>query len=56
VRGLYGVVEMERATLGMLVTTSTFTKDAIELARTVEHRLALKDFTDVQNFLRDYLR
>jgi restriction system protein len=51
VRTLYGVVEFERATAGILVTTSSFTKDAREFARTIECRMALKDFLDVKTWL-----
>jgi len=51
VRALYGVVEFERATAGMLVTTSGFTNGALELARRSKHRLALNDYDDVVQWI-----
>lgn len=54
VRGLYGVVEKERATLGMLVTTSSFTTGAIEFAHEVQHRMSLKDYRTLIDMLRQY--
>ncbi len=54
VRSLYGVVESERASLGMLVTTSSFTSGAIDFARSVEHRVSLKDYTAVTEMLKRY--
>jgi len=47
VRELYGVVESENATAGMLVTTSSFTKGARELQKKREYRLSLKDYIDL---------
>lgn len=43
-RGLYGVVEQQGATRGIIATTSFFTKGAVEFRNTVEHRLGLADF------------
>lgn len=56
VRGLLGTVEHERANLGMLVTTSTFAKDALEFGRAHKFRLSLKDNADVFAWLQSYLR
>lgn len=44
VRELFGVVEAERATAGLLVTTSRFTKGALRFRETLRHRMSLKDF------------
>lgn len=51
VRELYGVVEQERATAGILVTTSTFTRDAVEFRRPIGRRLSLLDYQDLVSWL-----
>jgi hypothetical protein len=52
VRSLYGVVEAERATAALLVTTSYFTRDAVRFKEQVPHRLALTDYKQLVNWLR----
>ncbi len=52
VRELYGTVEAEQATAGMLITTSYFTKDAKEFTQKVKHRMALRDFNDLVKQLK----
>ncbi len=47
VRELYGNVEAEKATAGMLITTSYFTKDAKEFTQKTKHRMALRDYNDL---------
>jgi hypothetical protein len=47
VRGLYGVVEQENATAGLLFTSSRFTKGAMEFQRLVRHRLTLHDYESI---------
>lgn len=47
VRELYGTVEAEKATAGMLITTSYFTKDAKEFTKKTKHRMALRDYNDL---------
>ena len=54
VRGLYGAVERERATSGLIVTTSFFTADAIAERKRIEHRMQLADFNNVKQFLEDW--
>lgn len=44
VRGLYGVVEQQRATQGIIATTSFFTRDAKAFHSSVPYRLGLADF------------
>jgi hypothetical protein len=44
VRALYGVVEADRATAGLLVTTSHFTRGALQFTDQLRNRLALKDY------------
>jgi hypothetical protein len=52
VRALYGVLEAERANMGMIVTTSNFTQPAREFERSVKNRLVLRDFGDLAKWLR----
>ncbi|MDR2570450.1 MAG: restriction endonuclease [Oscillospiraceae bacterium] len=54
IRSVYGVLEMEKSTGGIICTTSRFSKDAIyeiEL-RNLRHRIELKDFEDIKELLR----
>lgn len=52
VRGLYGVVEQERATAGLLVTSSYFSREALAFAEGVKYRLNLRDYNDVSTWIR----
>ena len=54
VRGLYGVKVAESATQAILVTTSTFTKDAINWVKPRKFELELKDYKDIQRWCEDY--
>jgi len=54
VRGLYGVVEQQRATRGLIATTSFFTKDAMAFRDSVQYRLALADFDQITQFLHEW--
>lgn len=54
VRSLYGVVERERATHGILATTSYFTRGAIEESRALKYRVSLADFEQVYNWANEY--
>lgn len=56
VRHLYGVVESERATGGILATTSRFTRGAREFQEKIQTRLSLKDYVDLQKMLDKALR
>lgn len=51
VRSLYGVVELERATAGVLVTTSRFTRGALDLGKALRYRLSLQDFHALKQWL-----
>ena len=53
VRQLYSVVMAERATAGILATTSFFTKDArrFQLDQGLHYQLSLRDFLDLQSWL-----
>ncbi len=52
VRALYGVIEDAQATRGLIVTTSFFTKGAIQFADRHKHQLALHDYTKLVEGLR----
>lgn len=52
VRALYGELEKERATAGLLVTTSRFTKDAVAWGEPLRYRLALRDYDALTQWLR----
>ena len=54
VRGLYGVVSAENATKGIIVTTSSFTKNAIDFASPLEYKLSLRDFDALKDWLDKY--
>jgi hypothetical protein len=55
VQRLYGVVTQERATAGLIVTTSRFTKDALSFAETVQHQIGLKDYEVLKHWLKAHL-
>ena len=52
VRALSGVVELGRATSGIVLTTSRFTSGAKTLRRELEYRMSLKDFSDFKLLLQ----
>jgi HJR/Mrr/RecB family endonuclease len=54
IRGLYGVTEAHHANLGLVITTSTFTKDAREEKLRIGPRIDLKEFNDLCNWLAPY--
>ena len=51
VRGLYGVTEMQRANFGLLITTSSFTKNAREETVRIGPRMQLKEYQDLCTWL-----
>lgn len=51
-RQLYGAVQQEQASGGIIVTTSYFTKPAIDFARLVEYQLFLADFDDLSQWFK----
>ncbi|HSS21196.1 MAG TPA: restriction endonuclease [Pyrinomonadaceae bacterium] len=55
-RSLHGVVEAGRATAGLLVTTSYFTKGALSFRESVKHRLSLKDYDSLVEWLKQSAR
>ena len=54
IRNLYGVLMLERATNAMLVTTSTFTKPAVNFVKSVQYQMSLKDYDDIKMWLSKY--
>ena len=54
VREVSGVHHLKRASKSLIVTTSFFSKDANLEARTMEHQLQLKDYTDIKAWLTQY--
>jgi len=52
VRALYGVVTVENATAGIIVTTSSFTSGALAFRDLVKHRLELRDYSNLVQWLR----
>lgn len=56
VRGMYGVVEDQKATSGMVVTTSWFTKGAVDFRDKNKYRMELADFKRVKEFLEVWKR
>jgi len=54
VRSLLGTVQDFNANSGMIVTTSSFTRDAREFRQRHEYRLALHDYNQVLEWIRQY--
>lgn len=54
VRNLYGVTEIQKANLGLIITSSSFTKDAREEKLRIGPRIGLKDYQDLCNWLAPY--
>jgi HJR/Mrr/RecB family endonuclease len=54
VRSLYGVKNAERATAGILATTSYFTEDAKKFQSGIRHELNLRDYDSFKEWLRAY--
>ena len=52
VQQLYGVVEREKATQGLLATTSFFTKGAVSEHRDLQFRLHLRDYRAICDWLQ----
>ena len=51
VRGLYGVTEIQKANYGLIVTTSTFTRDAKEETLKIGPRMQLAEYDDLCSWL-----
>jgi restriction system protein len=53
VRELFGTVTADRATAGLLVTTSYFSKEAINFVENVRHQMSLKNFLDLKQWINN---
>lgn len=56
IRGLYGAMEIQRANLGLIITTSSFTRDAKEEKLRIGPRIELKEFDDLCAWLSIYAK
>jgi HJR/Mrr/RecB family endonuclease len=56
VRQLYGTVTHEQASYGLLVTSSTFSREAERFEQAHRYRIGLKEFQDVLQWVRRYCR
>lgn len=52
-RDLYGVLSKERATYGVAVTTSYFSKPAQEFQKDIQFQMSLQDFDSIKKWLCD---
>lgn len=53
VQRLLGVVDHHRATKGLVITTSSFSCDAVQFASQSKYRLGLSDYTALTKWMRD---
>lgn len=57
VRELYGTISADRATAGLLVTTSYFSKEATDFVENVQNQLSLKGYLELRKWIKDiYLK
>jgi len=55
VQRLYGVISQERATYGLIVATSLFSKVALSFADKVKYQIGLKDYEAIKRWLRSQM-
>lgn len=55
VRSLYGVLQVQKATAGAIVTTSYFTKGAEAFRREIQHQMYLHNYITLQKWISDFL-
>lgn len=53
VRALYGNVQAKKATAGIVVTTSSFTRGAKQFQQELKHQLQLRDYVNLRQWLSD---
>ncbi len=53
VRGMYGTLQIESASHGIIATTSRFTRDASSLAHEYKYQLSLKDHADILRWIQN---
>jgi restriction endonuclease len=54
VRSLHGVAESEKASCGLVVTTSHFSREAREFADLNKYKMSLRDYNDLVGWLKHY--
>jgi restriction system protein len=54
VRSLYGVLQVQKATAGAIVTTSYFTKGAEAFQREIQHQMYLHNYIALQKWISDF--
>ena len=54
VRELYGVVEQDKATAGLIITTSAFTKDAVDFRNKIKGRMNFIDYTELLKQISEF--
>ncbi|MFH0728781.1 MAG: restriction endonuclease [Pseudomonadota bacterium] len=52
VRGMYGTLQIESASHGIIATTSRFTHNAIGLAQKYKYQISLKDHADILSWIQ----
>ncbi len=52
VRSMYGTLQIESASHGIIATTSRFTRDAYNLAQEYKYQLSLKDHADILKWIQ----
>jgi HJR/Mrr/RecB family endonuclease len=52
VRGMYGILQIESASHGIIATTSRFTRNASSLAHEYKYQLSLKDHADILSWIQ----
>ena len=55
IQRLYGLVEERKATSGLVVTTSRFSRDALEYQGRIKHRMSLKKYEDISSWLNKHM-
>ena len=54
IQRMFGVIESLQANKGIIVTTSSFTKDATLFAQRAQHKLALNDYNNIKSWLNQF--
>lgn len=54
VRELVGAMSADRATAGIMITSSYFSPDAIKFSKIFQHQLGLVDFIQLKEWLKKY--
>ena len=52
VRGMYGTLQIESASHGIIATTSRFTRNASSLAHKYKYQISLKDHADLLSWIQ----